>query len=152
MKNKILLLVALCGLTLSCCSTLGKGLQDQAAAVQAILDANFPATFTGPAELHFKGSYTSLDMVAEGLRKDPATEKWTWTYMKADTFGHFPVFYGVNLSNEIHIIEGTLSNAPTAAPAPSPSAVLGTTVTTAPTVITQPATTTTTVTTAVKTP
>lgn len=97
----IVLIFALAG-----CASITKGLQDQAALVQAILSANLPEGFNGPAELHIKDSYLQLDIVGTGITKDAKTGLWTWTAVKIDRVLKIPWFAGLTYTRELHITEG----------------------------------------------
>ena len=144
MKNLHLLLAA-CALALAGCSTLEKGLKDQSALVQAILSANFPDDFTGPAELHIQDMYNRLDVVGAGLKKNADTGHWTWTYVKIDNVLTIPWFSGLTYTREVHVVEGS----PSASVSPNqPTSTVGTVTSERPTTLIAPGTVTTTVTTA----
>ena len=106
-KHPLLVLTALCAFFFGGCASVTKGLQDQSSLVQAIIDANFPADFNGPAELHVKDMYLTLDIVAVGLRKDSALNRWVWQGVKIDRVRTIPWFAGLTYTLDIHIKEGT---------------------------------------------
>jgi len=78
MKSLVFFLIAL---ALAGCQT-QPGVS--AGVISQVLDSTLPPTFTGPAVIHHKNPYTTIDIEAEGLKRGAAGWEWAWLRWKRE--------------------------------------------------------------------
>jgi hypothetical protein len=76
-----------------------------ASLIERVLNAALPETHNGPAKFSHANQYFTIDVEAEGLKKENG--RWVYTWLTYERKSHFPIFSGVTWASTGKVTLGT---------------------------------------------